>query len=330
MGNRDTAAAWRYHDGTKHSVARLRAHPHYLDWEIKPLPFKIYPRIDPVALPRELPPSPVPALVAIAGAASPAAAIARPAVPDVRMLGRILHFSAGITRKKTYAGGQEYYFRAAACTGALYHIDLYVVCGDLPGLTAGVYHFGPHDFALYPLRTGDHRGVLVEATGGEPSVAHAPVILACASTYWRNAWKYQARAYRHCFWDTGTILANLLAVVAAGTLTARVVTGFVDDTLSALLGLDQRREGPLALVTLGHGEALVAPEPAVAPISPETTLPLSSRQVEYPAISEMQTASSLQTSEEVCAWRDTPAPVAEPPVPSESKPEIIPLLTARG
>lgn len=324
MGNRDTAAAWRYHDGTKHSVARLRAHPHYLDWEIKPLPFKIYPRIDPVALPRELPPSPVPALVAIAGAASPAAAIAPPAVPDVRMLARILHFSAGITRKKTYAGGQEYYFRAAACTGALYHIDLYVVCGDLPGLTAGVYHFGPHDFALYPLRTGDHRGVLVDATGGEPSVAHAPVILACVSTYWRNAWKYQARAYRHCFWDTGTILANLLAVAAAGTVPVRVVTGFVDDTLSALLGLDQRREGPLALVTLGHGEPSVAPRPTMAPISPET-LPLSSRQVEYPAISEMQTASSLQTSEDVCAWRDAPAPVAEPLVPSESKPEIIPL-----
>ena len=45
--------------------------------------------------------------------------------------------------------------------------------------------------------------------------AYAPVIIACASTYWRNAWKYQSRAYRHCFWDCGTILANLLAVAAA-------------------------------------------------------------------------------------------------------------------
>jgi hypothetical protein len=26
---------------------------------------------------------------------------------------------------------------------------------------------------------------------------------------WRNAWKYQARTYRHCFWDAGTLLANL-------------------------------------------------------------------------------------------------------------------------
>jgi hypothetical protein len=25
---------------------------------------------------------------------------------------------------------------------------------------------------------------------------------------WRNAIKYQAREYRHAFWDSGTILAN--------------------------------------------------------------------------------------------------------------------------
>ncbi len=328
MSNRETTAAWSYHDGTKHSVARLRAHPHYLDWDIKPLPFKIYPHLAPIALPRELPPSSVPAIAAIAGAPL-AAAGARSTVPDLKTLARILHFSAGITRKKTYPGGQEYYFRAAACTGALYHIDLYVVCGDLPGLPAGVYHFGPHDFALYQLRAGDHRGVLVEGTGEEPSVACAPVILACASTYWRNAWKYQARAYRHCFWDSGTILANLLASTAAGAVPARLVTGFVDETLSALLGLDQQREGPLALVTLGHGEAAAAPAPAIKPISLET-LPLSSRQVDYPAINEMQRASSLQTSREVRAWRDTPVPTAEPPLPDKATPGIISLRPLPG
>ena len=52
-------------------------------------------------------------------------------------------------------------FRAAACTGALYHIDLYVVCGDLEGLEAGVYQFSPQDFSLRRLRAGDYRSVLV-------------------------------------------------------------------------------------------------------------------------------------------------------------------------
>ena len=152
----------------------------------------------------------MPALAAIAGGA------ARPSGETaVATLARLLLLSAGITRKVTYANGRETYFRAAACTGALYHVDLYVVCGTLPGLAAGVYHFGPHDFSLRRLRAGDYRGVLARAAAGEPAVAGAAVVLVSVSTVWRNAWKYRARAYRHCFWDDGTMLANALAAAAA-------------------------------------------------------------------------------------------------------------------
>src|SRR5882762_144136 len=96
--NRDTSAAWRYHDATKHSEARLRAHQHYLDWDIKPLPFKVYPQLAPLPLPRELPPSSMPALTALAVREVPAGEA--PRVPDMQQLARLLHFAAGITRKK--------------------------------------------------------------------------------------------------------------------------------------------------------------------------------------------------------------------------------------
>jgi SagB-type dehydrogenase family enzyme len=304
MIDRDASAAWAYHDGTKHSVASLEASRHFLDWEIKPLPFKVYPRLPPIPLPRELSPSAVPALAALTRA--PAAHDDQPTVPTLAQLARVLHFSAGITRKRVH-GDETYHFRAAPCTGALYHIDLYVICGELPDLAAGVYQFGPHNFSLHRLRDGDWRGALVEATSGEPSVRHAPVIVACASTYWRNAWKYQARAYRHGFWDTGTLLANLLAVAAAADLPARVIGGFVDDTVSLLVGLDARREAPLALVALGHDPgAASAPRASLAPIEVET-LPLSAREVDYPAIREMQAASALPSPEAVRAWRSRPA-----------------------
>ena len=314
--NQDVSAAWRYHDGTKHSVASLRAHRHYLDWEIKPRPFKVYPGLEPIGLPRELSGSRVPALAAIAGGE-----ISGECHPSLVTLARLLHFSAGITRKKVYADGQEHYFRAAACTGALYHIDLYVICADTPGLPAGVYQFGPHNFALHRLRAGDHRGVLVAATGAEATVAHAPLIIACASTYWRNAWKYQARAYRHCFWDSGTLLANLLAVATADRVPSRVVCGFVDDAVSTLLGLDGQREGPLVLVALGHQASAVAPLPP-APTIAVDTLPLSAREVDYPAIREMQAASSLQTPEEVHAWREN---LGAAPAPLQPSGQVVPL-----
>ena len=209
MGNRDIISARDYHERTKHSPVSIRSGPHYLDWDNQPHPFKVYENLDSLPLEEHLVSSDMPALRALS---APAPEGEREITRQE--LGELLFLCAGVTRRRRYFGG-EMLFRAAACTGALYHIDIYVVTGALADLDAGVYHFAPDRFALTPLRTGDHRGVLVEAGGAEDALAHAPAILVLASTFWRNSWKYRDRAYRHCFWDGGTILANGLAAAAA-------------------------------------------------------------------------------------------------------------------
>jgi hypothetical protein len=37
MSNRDLDAAWRYHNGTKHSYQSVRGDSHRLDWRNQPL-----------------------------------------------------------------------------------------------------------------------------------------------------------------------------------------------------------------------------------------------------------------------------------------------------
>jgi len=299
MKNRETEAAWAYHDGTKHSYQSIRTNPHYLDWENQPIPFKIYSGLEPIPLRQQLASSGMPALTAIAAITAPGEESVR---PTSQVLAEILFLSAGVTRRRSYPGG-EMLFRAAACTGALYHVDLYFACGDLDDLEAGVYHFSPHDFALRRLRQGDYRAVLVRASGREPSIVNAPAMLVCVSTFWRNAWKYQARAYRHCYWDNGTILANLLAAASARQLPAKVVIGFVDAAVSELLSLDAKREAPLSLVALGRTTSHApVPLPTMAPLALET-VPLSKTEVDYPAMRAMHEASSLASEEEVAAWR---------------------------
>lgn len=299
MKNRQIDAAWVYHNGTKHSYQSVRANPHYLDFENQPVSFKIYSELEPIALPAHLSSSGMPSLSAISAVA---ARRDRQASPSKQTLAEILFLCAGITKRRKYPGG-EMLFRAAACTGALYHIDLYLVCADLADLPAGVYHFSPHDFALRRLRQGDFRSVLTRASGAEPSVVEAPAVLLCASTFWRNAWKYQARAYRHCYWDNGTMLANLLAAAAARALPAKVVIGFVDAAISELLGLDPKREAPLSLVALGCGVA----QPGLWSTSLQPlvlqTEPLSKTEVDYPAMRAMHEASSLENEDEVVQWR---------------------------
>src|SRR5438132_12493644 len=105
------------------------------------------------------------------------------------------------------------------------------------------------------------------------------------------------------------LTANVLACAAAVALPAHVVLVFVDDELNRLLDLDTEREVTLGLLALGRG----APSPPPAPPAPPLglpTLPLSAREVDYPAIRHAHAASSLTTAKKVAAWRGPLAPPA--------------------
>ena len=309
--NLDVKAAWKYHDATRHSYSSVRTNPHLLDFSNQPLPFKIYPALEPSRMPTEVLQTGVAALSAIAGSSAGPTCIPSNAALNLEAVAELLYLSAGITRQRKYSGG-EIYFRAAACTGALYEVELYLVCGDvcgdLPKLQAGVYHFAPAEFGLRQLRAGDYRSVLVEAAGGEASIAHAPLTIVCTCTYWRNAWKYQARTYRHFGWDNGTLIANLLAVATALGLPAKVVCGFVDATVNRLLDVDAEREVAFSLIALGHGSEISSqPHARVSTDLPPLgfeTVPLSGHEIDYPLMREMHAASSLDSAEEVTAWRE--------------------------
>ena len=310
MSNRDVESAWSYHNSTKHSFWSIRNNAHFLDWANKPLLFKIYPALEPLVLPRNFAQTRSAALSAITRAGAQAEC---EVVPDLSCLGALLYFSAGITKRRSYPGG-EIFYRAAACTGALYEIEMYLVCGDLPGLPAGVYHFGPGDFALRKLRSGDHRGALVHATCAEAGVSHAPLIFVCTGIYWRNAWKYQNRTYRHFGWDNGTILANVLAMCAALALPARVVLGFVDAEVNRLLNLDTKREIAFSLIPIGN-TAELPPEPPkeIEPLKLDT-ISLSKTEIDYAAMRAMHEASSLQSGAEVAEWRGQTRMTGSPPI----------------
>jgi SagB-type dehydrogenase family enzyme len=313
MPNRDVEALWYYHETTKHSYQSVRTGGHYLDWANYPLPFKIYSGRELIPLPRDWAGSNTDALSAISHSPSSATGVPEAATspPDLKTLASLLFHTAGVTRRRSAPGG-EIFFRAAACTGALYEIELYLVCGPLPGLDAGLYHFNPAEFALCKLRSGDLRHVLASAAAHESSVTRAPVTMVCTGTYWRNAWKYQARTYRHFFWDNGTLLANLLAMATALRLPARLVMGFVDDDVNRLLGLNTRREVAISLVALGRGDELLREQSSPLEQFDYPTVPYSKKEVDYPLMRQAHEASSLMSEEEVKDWRGQPPTVREP------------------
>ena len=196
--NRNSEAAFKYHNATKHSYASVRNNPHFLDFNNQPIPFKIYPTLPPTPLPAEVRQTGVAALSAISEVVMPET----DSVPDLEAIAQLLYLSAGITRHRKYPGG-EIYFRAAACTGALYEVELYLVCGELANLAAGVYHFAAAEFGLRKLRTGDYRGVLIEATAANtpslmlPSPSSAPAPTGAMRGSIRTAPTGISAGYRH-------------------------------------------------------------------------------------------------------------------------------------
>ena len=260
----------RYHEATKHSPGSVSGSRHRLEWSIKPLSFKIYRDVE--------------------GMEPPA---------DIR---RLCHFSNGVLRWPRSHAGQTYGFRAAACTGALYHVELYLATAQREDLAAGLFHYGAHDGLLRRLRSGDMRALFLRATGEYEAIASAPLVFVLSSTFWRNSWKYQARAYRHAYWDGGAILANLLALVAEDGQPASGVMAFADDQVNRILGLDGVREAATAVVAVGDG----APQPPAVGDLAELSLrtqPLSPREVHYPEIERAHRASAFSSDREVAAWR---------------------------
>ncbi len=203
--NWDTSVAWSFHNATKYVWLGDEAAGRWFgmgtppdveapiwekDWSLEPFPFKIYETIPQVAIPRNLPPSPIPALQAIARTGAEGAG---EAFPDRATLARIGLLSNGLLGRQFKRREATADFRTAGATGARYHLELYFVCADLPDLPAGIYHYAAHDHSLGRLRAGDYRAALAAAAGGEPARALAPFVLAMTSTFWRNAWRYKAR-----------------------------------------------------------------------------------------------------------------------------------------
>ncbi len=253
MAGKDFSSALIYHEATKHSEVSIGASAHYLNWDNKPAQFKEYKNLPSIALPRNFPLPKENSIKAITGEPQKTGV----EKIDVGVLSELLFFSAGLTRAVRF-GKELHYMRAASATGALYPIEIYVISGRIPGLDEGVYHFNPEQFSLAKLRDGDYRSALDDM--GSPDSQSAPFTLAFTSLAWRNAWKYEARSYRHWFWDSGVIAANLLATSNSAGLATTLELGFVDSEVDTLLGLEVKKEATVALAVVQVGDRILEDE----------------------------------------------------------------------
>lgn len=269
----------------------------YINLDNKPPLYKVYPGLRAIGLPNvaEQPGPQMPALAAIRG--DNAAEQSGPLTLD--KLTSLLYHSAAVIRRRQLRDGEVHY-RAAASAGALYPTEIYIVCGDLEGLRAGVYHFNPRDCTLARLRNGDLRRWVASAVGDHSAY---PATLVFTTVFWRSAWKYRERGYRYCYWDLGTVGANLLATANAESVPVKLNFGFVDRMLTGYVGIDGRTEAPSLVASVGATDGMLPDGPGDVPGAlPQESDDLTAGAIEYPMSAEIHIASPLQTHEDLEKW----------------------------
>lgn len=295
--NGDIEIAWQFHNGTKHPNGALLNPAHTYDPDQRPFPYKVYKEcIRKVPLKLDKSPLGISALEALENTVSSSEQIL-----TLETISRIAFFAGGVTKVIYVPGLGNVEFRAASCTGALYHIEIYFVCGnDVSGLKAGVYHFDPNKMNFEMLREGDFMGVVAASTQ-DKEISHAAAVMLFTDVFTRNSVKYQAREYRHGFWDSGTIIANALAMCNAHRIQAKLILGYIDDRINFLLGLDSKKEVSLALVALGHSERPVTPTTEMSSLDLNIDQ-LSNYGYDDPAILRIHSNSCLHSIEEIQGW----------------------------
>jgi hypothetical protein len=260
--------------------------------------FKRYaPQPPRLSLPRDLPPTGAPAVAVLAGT---------PQIPrrelDLAQLSRLLYLSAGVVRTMQRPLG-PFLFRAAGSAGGRCPLELYVAVPEGLALPAGVYWYHPLDHAL--VRVGP------PPRGGAPAVVVTGVP-------WRTGWRYRERGYRHMYWDTGTMLAQFLALADSAGLTAAPYTRFPDSQVAALVGADGVHEMPVAVVSLGEGA------PALDATGPALAGQVDAAPLEFPLITAAQRAGD---GDQLGSPQDRGAPVD---VPDVASPPVEDVILARG
>ena len=156
---------------------------------------------------------------------------------------QLLWAAQGITNRRG--------FRTAPSAGALYPLELYVVTGNVAGLSSGVYRYRPENHDLVLVASGDRRKPLASAALGQSCVRRAPAVLVITGVYKRTMAKYGQRGRRYVHMEVGHAAQNVYLEATAQGLGTVMVGAFDDKEVQKVLGLPSDHE-PLGLMPIGH------------------------------------------------------------------------------
>ncbi|KGM44762.1 SagB family peptide dehydrogenase [Neobacillus niacini] len=216
-----------------------------VDWEDKPLPYKLYRGLPVFPLSLEVP-------LTLEGQE-------QPATPNLSKIGHFLWYVYGLTQfsqsvfsldstEKTQDLMQSYR-RFAPSGGALYPNELYVYL-KIEDLPVGVYHYDVAHHRLVLLREGNFDSYIARALGNRCEIPACFGTVFISTMFWKNFFKYNNFSYRLQGLDAGVLIGQLLEVSKRFGFESGVYFQFLDRAMNHLLGLTEKEESVYGVIPL--------------------------------------------------------------------------------
>ena len=273
--------AIHYHERTKYDPLKIASQNKQLDWENQPIPYKEYKIGNPIDLKPYL-----------SSFDNQARDRGKNSTEGAR-LSELLYFSYGLTAKFETRFGSPLYLRAAPSAGGLYPAEVYLVSRGTNLLPPGLYNYQPRTHSLIHFWADHIWSDLQEGCFRHPALESTSLAITTTAVFYRSAWRYEDRAYRRIFLDTGHLLGNIELACALNNYRPHFISGFRDQALNQLLYLDSDYEGAITVISL---EDLNLPHQGIS--RGVTALP-SRIQTEYPQVVDGELLSLLHKATEI-------------------------------
>lgn len=228
--------AQHYHERTKYDPETISAKNKGLNWAKQPVPFKEYKIGSTFDLKPYI-------------QEKPGSFANNSEAQWWQRLSRLLFCSYGLTARMP-SMGSTVYLRAAPSAGGLYPAEMYLISKGTPLLPPGLYNYQCRTHSLMHYWESDVWQNLKSACLGNSSLESTQLAIVITSVFYRSAWRYEDRAYRRIFLDTGHLIGN---IELAGALTGyrpHLIGGFTDEDVNELLYIDSKQEGAIAILGL--------------------------------------------------------------------------------
>jgi SagB-type dehydrogenase family enzyme len=290
MSKPQVSIAQHYHERTKYDPETIASKNKGLDWASQPAPFKEYKVGANFDLKPYLKEDPL--------------AFTDEPGKTWRRLSQLLFCSYGLTARLPTTMGPPVYLRAAPSAGGLYPAEIYLVSRGTPVLPRGLYNYQSRTHSLVHFWESEVWSVLQDCCFWHSVLGSTDLAIVITAVFYRSAWRYEDRAYRRIFLDTGHLLGNIELACSLTDYRPHPIGSFGDEMVNNLLYLDSEQEGAIAVVPLADQLNVRQNLPPSLTVLPSTT------QVNYPELPDGELLGYLHRAtkiEDTGNWEDESA-----------------------